>query len=361
MFLLVIIFCYLPPISAYAQEQSLVEQETLKAYVKEIKAEEERTDEFSPEPVLYQKLELLVTSGSLQGEEIIVENGLVGSANPQVYKVGDKVLVNYSTAPAGEGFFSIVDYQRTNPMLWLFGIFVVVVTLVARARGLASLAGLLASFLVLFLFIVPKIAGGSSPILVALLGSLVIIPVTFYISHGFNKKTTVAIVATFISLIITGVLSLYFVEGARLSGFSSDEAGFIQATRPGEIDMKGLLLAGIIIGVLGILDDVTVSQASIVRQLKQANPKMNLKELYFRAMDVGHDHISSMVNTLILVYTGASLPLLILFVDNPQPFMTVINHELIAEEIIRTLVGSIGLVLAVPITTLLAARVFQKQ
>ena len=165
---------------------------------------------------------------------------------------------------------------------------------------------------------------------------------------------------TLIALIITGILSSVFVEAARLTGFASEEAGFLRVARQ-MINIKGLLLAGIIIGVLGILDDITISQSAIVFQLKEANKKLKFNELYKRAMNVGQDHISSMVNTLVLVYAGASLPLLLLFIDNPQPFFEVINYEIIADEIVRTLVGSIGLILAVPITTLIAALVSNKK
>lgn len=158
-----------------------------------------------------------------------------------------------------------------------------------------------------------------------------------------------------ISLIITGILAAVFIEAAKLTGFASEEAGFLQVVGEGTINIKGLLLAGIIIGVLGVLDDITISQSAIVFQLKEANRNFNSKDLYKRAMNIGKDHISSMVNTLVLVYTGASLPLLLLFVNNPYPFSQVINYEIIADEIVRTLVGSIGLVLAVPITTLIAS------
>ena len=160
-----------------------------------------------------------------------------------------------------------------------------------------------------------------------------------------------------IALVITGFLAKFFVQVTRLTGYASEEAAFLQYARQGAVDIKGLLLAGIIIGTLGILDDITIAQAAIVQQLKQANKKMKPKELFSQAMRVGQDHIASMITTLILVYTGAALPLLLLFIDNPLPFSQVINYEIIAEEIIRTLVGSIGLITAVPITTFLASRV----
>ena len=239
-------------------------------------------------------------------------------------------------------------------------LFVVSTIAVAKWRGILSLIGMGVSFLVIFSFILPKILSGSNPVEIAILGSLIIIPVSFFLSHGFNKKTIVAIAGTLIALIITGVLANVFVEAAKLTGFASEEAGFLQVARQGTVNIKGLLLAGIIIGVLGVLDDITISQSAIVFQLKKANEKLKFNELYKRAMNIGRDHISSMINTLVLVYTGAALPLLLLFIDNPHPFSEIANYEIIADEIVRTLVGSIGLILAVPITTVIASLVAEQ-
>ena len=297
---------------------------------------------------------MLVTKGSLKDEKIIIESGTIPLANLQKYQEGTRVIVSYSKDFEGNDFFYITDYVRRDSLLWLFIIFVVLVAVIARWRGMTSLLGMGASFFIIFKFILPKILAGSDPIQIAIIGSLFIIPVTFYLSHGFNKKTTVAVIGTVIALIITGVLAGIFVESAKLTGFASEEAGFLQVAKQGSVNIKGLLLAGIIIGVLGVLDDITVSQSAVVFQLKKANPKLKFEELYKRAMDVGQDHISSMVNTLVLVYTGAALPLLLLFINNPHPFSEIINYEIITDEVVRTLVGSIGLILAVPITTIIA-------
>jgi uncharacterized membrane protein len=308
-----------------------------------------------------QKLRLLVTKGSLKDREIEIESGNIPSVNLPKYKIGDKVIVSYSKDFDGNDFFYITDFVRRDSLVWLFLIFIVVTVTIARWRGLLSLLGMGLSFLVIFLLILPRILAGDNPVEIAILGSLIIIPVTFFLSHGFNKKTGVAIAGTLVALVVTGILSGFFVEASKLTGFASEEAAFLQSAKDGLVNIKGLLLAGIIIGVLGVLDDITISQSAIVFQLKEANEKMKFKELYKRAMSVGQDHISSMVNTLILVYTGASLPLLLLFINNPHPFSEVINYEIVADEIVRTLVGSIGLVLAVPVTTLLAALVVDKK
>ncbi len=340
---------------------ALAQEETLEATVTEVLEEKQITPEFSEEEQLYQKLKLSVTKGSLKGKTITIESGILTKVNQQKYEVDDKVIVSHSKDLNNQDVYFITDYVRRDSLAWLFFIFIVLAIAIGKWRGLTSLLGMALSFLIIFSFILPKISSGGDPIQAAIIGSLFIIPVTFYLSHGFNKKTTVAIIGTIIALIITGILAGIFVGAAKLTGFASEEAGFLQAAREGEINIKGLLLAGIIIGVLGVLDDITVSQSAIVFQLKKANLKMKFEELYKRAMDVGQDHISSMVNTLILVYTGAALPLLLLFVDSSHSFLEVINYEIIADEIVRTLVGSIGLILAVPITTLLAALTSEKK
>jgi uncharacterized membrane protein len=343
---------------ALAQSDS-PEEEILEAEVVKILEEEEKT--VMGKSQLYQKLELIVTKGSLTEKTIIVESGNLSMVNLPQYQVGDRVLVSYSQDFEGQDVFYITDFVRQKPLLWLFFLFIILTVLIARWRGISSLLGMGFSFLIIFKLILPQILAGSNPILVAMVGSLFIIPVTFYLSHGFNRKTTVAVGGTLVALIATGLLAGFSVNAAKLTGFASEEAGFLQTARPGLINMKGLLLAGMMIGVLGVLDDITVSQAAIVEQLKKANKKLKYRTLYQKAMDVGKDHIASMVNTLILVYAGAALPLFLLFLDNPQPFSQVINYELIADEIVRTLVGSIGLVLAVPVTTLLACWAVEKR
>lgn len=352
---LIFILIALPFFVLSSPQMILAQDETLEARVEKIIEEKEIIPMGSEQPQLYQKLKLLVTKGSLKDQEITVENGNVAVANNLKYKVNDKVILTSGKDLDGNDYFTIIDYIRRDSLTLLLVLFVISAVIIAKWRGLLSLASMGVSFLIIFSFILPRILAGSNPVLIAILGSLIIIPVSFFLSHGFSKKTFVAIAGTFIALIITGVLSNIFIEITKLTGFVSEEAGFLQSYNPGLINMKGLLLAGIIIGALGVLDDITISQSAIVFQLKEANEKLKFDELYKRAMNVGQDHISSMVNTLVLVYTGAALPLLLLFINNPHPFSEIINYEIIADEIVRTLVGSIGLILAVPITTIFAS------
>lgn len=303
----------------------------------------------------YQKLQVKIIDKDLKGEIITVENGSGDTPVSQKYKKGDVLLLTGFKDGLGIPHLYVSDYVRRGNLLSLFIIFLALSIIVGGKRGITSFIGMLITFLIIFSFVLPKISTGSSPALVIFLFSLISIPITFYLSHGLNTKTGVAIAGTFISLLITVILSVIYVGSAKLTGYTTDEASFLQTMKGGAINMRGILLAGIIIGFLGVLDDITVSQSAIVFQLKKANRRLGFSELFSRSMDIGKDHISSMINTLILVYAGASLPLLLLFTDSSKTFNEVINYEIIASEIVRTLLGSIGLILAVPITTIIAS------
>jgi len=270
------------------------------------------------------------------------------------YQQGDKIFVIKSQDENGSPTYQVYDYNRTFPITALFVLFLIITVWVARIKGISSILAMGLSFMILFYFVLPNILSGGDSLTIAILSALIIIPINFYFSHGINKKTTAAIISTIISLVLIGTLSTYILEISNLTGKSSEDVTFLMSDGKNFINFKELLLAGIIIGLLGILDDITISQAAIVYKLKEVSPKLKSSKLFSKAMDVGRDHIASVVNTLILVYAGASLPLLLLFLNNPAPFTEIINEEFMAEEIIRTLTGSIGVILAVPITTFIA-------
>ncbi len=304
---------------------------------------------------IYQRLKIKVLSGQIKGEHIEVETGTTPTAQQIEYKVGNHLQIAVSENLDGSPAYYISDFVRNTALTLLFGLFIVIAILIGLRKGFFSLLSMALSFIVLFLWVLPQIQRGSDPVLVSILASIIIVPVTFYFSHGFEKRTTVAIFGTFIALIITGILSMLFVQAAHLTGSASEDALFLQSLGDIQYNLQGLLLAGIIIGTLGVLDDITVSQTSIVYQLHDLKPDLHFSELFLRSIQIGKDHIASMINTLVLVYTGASLPLLLLFMNNPRPFNELISFEPVATEIVRTLVGSIGLILAVPITTFLAS------
>lgn len=316
-----------------------------------------RHDSANDTTVPYQVLEVEILTGNQKGSRLKLETSQAQNTDLS-YRVGDKVQLSTSTAPDGATVTTIADFIRTDALINLSVLFVLMVVIVSRWRGMLALLAMVLSFVVIFTLTLPLIMRGWHPVVVSAITAALIIPVSFYFSHGFNRKTHLAIIGTVVSLILTSFLAWLFIAQAKLTGFASEEAGFLNVEKQGMISIRNLILAGVIVGSLGILDDVTVSQASVVEQLKQSNPKFGFGELFSRAMKVGQDHISSMVNTLVLVYAGASLPLLLLFINNPQPVSEILNYEIVAEEIIKTLVGSIGLTFAAPVTTALAALVY---
>lgn len=307
----------------------------------------------APQP--FQRLEVRFLEGASRGRTQVVENGQFSVVNYQPFGPGDRLLLSETVTPDGAAVYQISDVVRRDAMMLLAAVFVCLTLLIGRLRGLASLVSLTFSFAVVFAFILPRIAAGSDPILVSIAAAAIIIPVSFYLSHGLNRKTTSAVIGTLAALVVTALLARAEVRAARLTGFSSEEALFLQTATTHGFDMSGLLLAGIIIGLLGVLDDITIAQAAVVNQLSLANPGMPVSEMLRRAMDVGTDHIASLVNTLVLVYTSTAMPLLLLFTMGAAPFKELINYEIVAEAVVRALVASIGLILAVPITTVVAA------
>ncbi|MEJ8658392.1 YibE/F family protein [Streptomyces sp. MS1.AVA.4] len=271
-------------------------------------------------------------------------------------KQGQEVVVAYAPDAPRDLQYSVSDVNREFPMALLAGIFALVVVLVGRMRGVMALIALALSFAVLTLFILPAILQGSNPLVVAVVGASAIMLMALYMCHGLTARTSVAVLGTLISLLLIGLLGSLFIGWASLSGNTDDNTGLIHGLFP-NIDMSGLLLAGVIIGSLGVLDDVTVTQTSAVWELHQADPGMGPRGLYKAGIRIGRDHIASVVNTLVLAYAGASLPLLLLFSIAESSVGTVATSELVAEEIVRTLIGSIGLVASVPVTTALAALV----
>jgi uncharacterized membrane protein len=269
---------------------------------------------------------------------------------------GDRVVLSYNPS-AEPGFeYQFADRQRRPVLLWLTVVFAVAVVVLGRWRGLAALVGLGATIVVLLQFVLPAILDGNSPVFVAVFGASAIAYLALYLAHGFRTMTTVALLGTLAALTVTVVLASVFTALAEFTGLATEEAVLVQIGA-GNVDLSGLVLGGMVIGALGALDDMTVTQASAVWELRAANPRFKRRDLSRSAMRIGRDHVASVVNTLALAYAGAALPVLILFVQSRQSLGTVANSETVAVEIVRTLVGSIGLVASVPLTTWLAARV----
>ncbi|MEW1658332.1 YibE/F family protein [Streptomyces sp. NPDC093707] len=272
------------------------------------------------------------------------------------YTTGQDVIVSYSPKAPKELQYAVTDVDRTVPMWVLAGIFAFAVVIIGRLRGVLALVALAASFGLLTVFILPAILQGSDPLVVAMVGGSAIMLIALYLSHGLTARTSVAVLGTLVSLLLIGLLGSVFINWALLTGNTDDTTGLVHGLYP-DIEIRGLLLASVIIGSLGVLDDVTVTQTAAVWELKDADPSAGWRKLYGAAMRIGRDHIASVVNTLVMAYAGAALPLLLLFSIAQSSVGTVASSEVVAEEIVRTLVGSIGLVASVPVTTLLAALV----
>ncbi|MBB5850447.1 YibE/F family protein [Amycolatopsis umgeniensis] len=277
------------------------------------------------------------------------------------FAAGDKVVLSYNGGDvANPASFQIVDFQRGTPLLLLAGLFAVAVIVLGRWQGLAALIALGLSFLVLALFVLPSILAGESPLLVAIAGAGAIMFVALYLTHGLSARTSVAVLGTLVSLILIGVLSAIFSAAASLTGLDDSTSQLIGSLGHG-IDARGLLLAGVVIGALGVLDDVTVTQTSAVWELRRANPSLGWRELYGAGLRIGRDHVGSAVNTLVMAYAGAALPVLLYTSLSGVGLGSILGAEDIAQEIVRTLAGSVGIVAAVPVTTVLAALIASRE
>ncbi|MGH3433857.1 MAG: YibE/F family protein [Thermocrispum sp.] len=284
----------------------------------------------------------------------------VQPATPR-FAAGDDIVLAYTGGdPASAASYQIKDFQRGTPLLLLAGLFALAVLALGRWQGLRALLGLGLTFAVLALFVLPAILDGGDPLLVAVTAAGLIMFVTLYLTHGFSARTTVAVLGTLVSLGLIGVTSAVFSAVTRLTGLDEPTATLIGALGHG-IDARGLLLAGVVIGALGVLDDVTVTQASAVWELRQANPDLGWRELYGSALRIGRDHVASAVNTLVLAYAGAALPVLLYTTISGVGLGSILGSQDIAQEILRTLAGSLGIIAAVPVTTVLAALVVHRE
>jgi len=269
------------------------------------------------------------------------------------FREGDRVVLGRADDGRSVAYY-FADYQRKVPLLLLGVLFAGAVIGLARWRGVAALIGLVVSLLVLVRFVLPAILAGSNPLAVSLVGSSLIAILIIYLAHGVNTRTTAAVLGTLFALAVTALLAVVFVGATRLTGLASEEGTYLRGVLGTQVNLQGLLLGGVVIGALGVLNDVTVTQAAAVWEIHAANPAVGARPLYRSAMRIGRDHIASTVDTLVLAYAGAALPLFVVFTIAGRRLSELLTGEIVAEEVVKTLVGSIGLVASVPITTALA-------
>lgn len=351
------LFILLPQVT-FAQSNQPTPSEFLKAQVLSIDKTGEKDVGVSKN--FFQDVSLRVLDGRDQGKTIQVENGGETTiTEAQKVKVGETVVLTKILGPDNNPQYFIVDKYRLNYLPILIIGFFVLIVMVAGVKGLRSMVGLVINLLIISGWVVPQILHGQDPLFISITASMVILLLTTYLAHGISKQTTIALAGTFISLLITALLAIVMAHLASLTGVENEDAYTLQlGPLTQKINLQGLLLGGIIIGALGALNDVTVTQSVTMFELAKGRVnQLNFQELVKRGLSVGREHIVSIVNTLVLAYAGSSLAILIFFVLNPtqQPYWVILNSETIFDEILRTVVGSVGLALAVPNVTLLAA------
>jgi len=336
----------LGPVFVLAQEQAIPEMFRLK--VLDITQEGERPIIGTDAKAFFQNIRGEVLSGEKKGDTIELENDRMR------LRVGDTIFVRALEAPTGETFYTVDDVDRRNSLFFFVGLFMLLVIVFGGKQGIRALMSLAGSFFVIFYFLLPSILSGVSPLLVSAGVSIVILVIAIYFTHGLTRTSTAALLGTIVTICVTVLLALISVRATRLSGFTDDTSVFLNFNTAGALDFQGLLLGAIIIGVLGLLDDIAITQAAAVKEIFHVDASLSRKDVYARALRIGKEHVGALVNTLALAYTGAALPLLLLFYGSEASVFLIINREIFASEIIRTMVGSIGIILAVPITTGLA-------
>ncbi|HEX3612534.1 MAG TPA: YibE/F family protein [Sporichthyaceae bacterium] len=313
-----------------------------------------------PTKVLCGQANVRITSGPTKGDAATV------LLQPEVYRTGishgEDLLVSRFPPQPGEttkADYAFADFARGSPMVWLGVLFALVVVVVARLRGLAALVGLGVSALVITKFVLPALLDGRPALLVGVVGGAAIMFTVVYAAHGISVRTSTALLGTLLGLTVTAGLGTWAVNGFHLTGVSGEDDQYLTAVA-GQISLPAVLLCGIVIASLGVLNDITVTQAAAVWELHATDPAQSTARLFRSAMRIGRDHIASTVYTLVFAYAGAALPILLLIDISHQPTSSVLTSEPLAEEIARTLAGSIGLVLAVPLTTAIAVALARR-
>ena len=274
--------------------------------------------------------------------------------------VGSRVMVSISKTPDNVINAYFVDFVRTTPLFWLTIIFAVAIIVISRWKGVRALLSMAFSLYLIIDQIIPHILNGDDPLWVSIIGSIILLGVTLYLTYGWNLKTHSSVISMVLVLLLTGALSGLFVIFTKLNGTGDENVMFLMQMMEKPLNLRGLLLGGMIIGALGVLDDLVTTQSAAVFELHHANPNFGFRALYNSAMRIGQDHVAATVNTLVLAYAGASLPMLLMFSLGHGNYGYIINFSFIAEEVVRTLVGSLGLIAAVPLTTAIAILFAQR-
>ena len=339
-------------VAASAQELVPDTVVTMKARVIEVSAQDVREVAGTDLTTTHQTLMAYILDGPEKGSYVTIENDFLE------LEAGDTLYLMHTTSSLdGTDYYSVVERDRTPALLGLLVLFIAIVVLFGGKQGIRGLLALLASFVFIGVFLLPGILAGYSPVAISIGVASLIVLIGSYVTHGFTRTTTAAVCGMIVTILMTGALAYFAIYMTGLQGWGSDEVTYLNLNARGSIDLAGLLLGGILIGLLGVLYDAAIGQAVSVEELASAGKHLTRREIYLRALRIGREHVGALVNTLAIAYAGAALPLLLLFYQvGDLNFGLTINREIFATEIVRILVGSIGLVLAVPITTAVAVR-----
>lgn len=351
-----LIFCFIFPLSSDAQELVFDKVITVKAEVVEVIKQEIKIIPGTEVKRNNQTLKVRIIEGNEKGKEIILDNDYVDLNKGEIF-----LLRHTTDSLSGTDYYSVDEPYRLPNIFFLVAIFLLAVFLFGGIQGVRGIVSLVGSLLLIVYVLLPGILHGYSPLFVTIGVSSLIIIVGSFITHGFNKTTVSAVFGMVITVLITGLMAFWSVHFTKLSGFGSEEVVYLNLNAQGTIDVIGLLLGGIMIGLLGVLYDVAIGQAISVEELIRIAPHVQKKIIYQRAIRIGREHIGALVNTLAIAYVGASLPLLLLFSQSStESILITMNREIFATEIVRTMIGSIGLILAVPITTIVSVWLLKK-
>ncbi len=348
---------YFSTTTLYAQGLVQDEQVVMKARVAEVISQEDRLVPGTEVHSIYQKIKVEMLSGPDRGKVVTIENDFLQLEEDEVF------YVNRNTgALDGVVSYSVKDPNRLPVLIFFGALFLLCTVVFGGVQGLRGLVSLAASLFLILYVLLPGIIDGHSALWLSVSVSALIIILGSYITHGFNRTTSVAVAGMLATVVLTSGLAYVAVHWGRLSGFSSDEAVYLNISTSGSIDFVGLLLGGILIGLLGVLYDAAIGQAVSVEELHRAAPHLPRRSIYLRALRIGREHIGALVDTLAIAYVGVSLPLLLLFSTVVSESVGItLNRELFATEILRALIGSIGLILTVPITTALSTLILVRQ
>ena len=303
-----------------------------------------------------QELTVKISSGPDAGKTVKMSYDPMSLSSLRL-NPGDQLIISKQNDASGKTVFSVNDRFRIPEVLGVVIAFLFLILLIAGKKGIGSIIGLGISLGIIFVYIVPSILGGTNPLLACMVGAIAILFTTTYIAHGFSRQTTIAMFSTFIALILTWALATIVTQITSLSGFGTEETYDLHLGLKNLVDFQGLLLGGIIIATLGALNDVTTTQAAAIFEIHRTDPKMNFDQLLKKGLSVGREHVVSLINTLVLAFVGTSLALFLIYFFNPTgvSLITILNSEIVSEEIIKTIAGTSGLLLAMPIVSILAA------